>query len=148
VNHYKDLIKLNFYFFSLVKMKRKLFSSTLGIIVGVLLFWTIIKLTNNINSSSIEQENGSVEKIDEMKQRVRAWSGDYMIKTWNINAWGRWILINTQDISKQSWMDQQEIEKMGWNRRGPDWEPDKIQWLTGKQNKTSPEINSGNNIDI
>ncbi len=68
-------------------MKKKIFSSILGIIVGILLFWTIINITNNINShSNVEQGNESAEKVI---KRDWKWPEVNPSKIWEFNTWNR-----------------------------------------------------------
>lgn len=96
-------------FFLILKMKKKLFSSVLGIVVGVVLFGTIVKLTNNTSSSS-DQDIKEVS-IEEMRERFGQWSGNIAGSAGDISTWDRWGMPMIGDMTEQLWMSQEEIEE-------------------------------------
>jgi hypothetical protein len=86
-------------------MKKKVFSWILGMIVAIVIFWTIVTISNSNNSKF--ESTQPVRWDSNMTWKVRqGWnqsSGD------NVNRKND-ILINN-DISEKLWMTQEEIEK-------------------------------------
>ena len=87
-------------------MKKKLFSSLLGTVVAIILFGTIIKLSQNNNWG--DNTTGTSDNTPwEMEERLQQNNGANMSE-WRLHS--TWMNNPMRDLPEILWMSQEEIE--------------------------------------
>ncbi len=92
-------------------MKKKLLSTLFWMLIAIVLFWTIIKLSNSANESEIVLPSHLDAMMTwKVRQNLNYGSGLTMAENTRYNTWSRNNMM-IDNMAEKLWMTQDEIQK-------------------------------------